>query len=227
MARLYLFAEGQTEQTFADEILCPHLANFGVYLIPAILVAHARRKGRTQRGGVTAYAPIRDDIQRMMRGDKSEDVYFTTMLDLYALPKEFPGMADAEQLRPAPDKRVAALEQTFAEDIADRRFVPYIQLHEYEALLFADPAKFGSIYTRRGEAIAKLIAIAAAHESPEQINDGRETAPGKRIIAVLPEYKGAKPVAGPLVAAEIGLPTLREKCPHFASWVSRLEQLGG
>jgi hypothetical protein len=28
------------------------------------------------------------------------------------------------------------------------------------------------------------------------------------------------------VLAKIGIPTLRERCPHFASWLARLEALG-
>ena len=50
MPRLYLFAEGQTEQTFADTVLKPHLANVGVYLHPAVLIAHAKKKGKVHRG---------------------------------------------------------------------------------------------------------------------------------------------------------------------------------
>ena len=51
MARLYLFAEGLTEQTFADTVLKPHLANFGVYMQKPTLIAHSRKKGRIHRGG--------------------------------------------------------------------------------------------------------------------------------------------------------------------------------
>ena len=227
MARLYLFAEGQTEQTFADIVLCPHLANFGVYLTNIILIAHARKKGKVHRGGGRAYQPMRDDIERMMRSDNSADVYFTTMIDLYAIAGDFPGRAESEKLRSTPNKRVEALEQAFADDLEDRRFLPYLQLYEYEAILFAEPAKFRVLYTQHEDAIAKMEAIAAQHDTPERINDGRETAPSKRIIAALPEYDGAKPVAGPLIAAEIGLDTIRVKCPHFHGWLSRLEQLGG
>jgi len=55
MARLYLFAEGQTELTFADTVLKPHLAYLGVYLHPPVLVAHAKKKGKIHRGGGRKY----------------------------------------------------------------------------------------------------------------------------------------------------------------------------
>lgn len=52
MVRLHLFVEGQTEQTFADKVLRPHLANFEVYMDKPVLIAHARKKGRIHRGAV-------------------------------------------------------------------------------------------------------------------------------------------------------------------------------
>jgi len=136
MPRLYLFAEGPTELTFADTVLKPHLAKLGVYLHPPVLIAHAKKKGRPHRGGGRKYLPMKNDILRFLAQEKGGDVFFTTMIDLYAIHAKFPGLAEAEQLRHLPDKRVEALEQAFANDIGDRRFVPYIQLHEYEAYLF-------------------------------------------------------------------------------------------
>ena len=118
------------------------------------------------------------------------------------------------------------MERAFASDINDRRFVPYIQLHEYEAYLFSDPAQFGFFYPHHERELASLKAIADAHVTPELINDGPDTAPSKRIIAAFPDYKGAKSVIGPSVAELIGLEVIRDKCPHFTAWLARLEQLG-
>lgn len=82
MARLYLFAEGETERTFADLLLKPHLASRGVYLHRPVLIAHARRRGRAHRGGGRNYEPMKDDILRFLAQDKGADVFFTTMIDL-------------------------------------------------------------------------------------------------------------------------------------------------
>src|SRR3954449_5586386 len=110
MSRLYLFAEGLTELTFADTVLKPHLSSAGVYLHPPVLIAHARKKGKVHRGGGGKYLPMKNDILRFLAQEKGGDVFFTTMLDLYAIPAEFPGLAEGEKLRHAPDKRVEALE---------------------------------------------------------------------------------------------------------------------
>jgi Domain of unknown function (DUF4276) len=120
---------------------------------------------------------------------------------------------------------VEALEEAFAKDIADRRFVPHIQLHEYETLLFADPEAFAISFDDCGAAIAGLDKCAVSFPSIEHIDDGKTTAPSKRIIALLPEYEHRKTDAGPDIAELIGLQTIRRRCPHFHKWISRLEKL--
>lgn len=225
MARLYLFAEGQTEQTFADNVLKPHLAQHGVFMQNSMLIAHARDRGKVRRGGGRRYLPMKNDILRKLAQEKGADVFFTTMIDLYAIHAQFPGLDEAENLRHLPYQRVELLERHFAQDIGDPRFVPYIQLHEFEAYLFADPTWFEYFYDHHAGEIAALQAIADSEDSPELINDGQHSAPSKRIIAHLPDYEGAKPLVGPQVAELIGLAVIRSKCPHFSAWLSRLEQL--
>jgi hypothetical protein len=226
MSRIYLFAEGQTEQTFADALLKPHLANLAVYLHPPVLIAHARKRHRAHRGGGRKYLPMKNDILRFLAQEKGADVFFTTMIDLYALHAEFPGLADAEKLRHMPARRVEFSEQAFAKDIGDGRFVPYIQLHEYEAYLFSDPTWFGYFYDHHERQVAALKAVADEYETPELIDDGQHSAPSKRIVTQFPNYEDVKSVVGPGVAELIGLSEIRRKCPHFAAWLSQLENLG-
>ena len=88
------------------------------------------------RGGGRNYTAMKNDILRFLRQEKDRDVFFTTMIDLYALPVDFPGRTEAESLRHVPYERVSKLEQCFAEDVEDRRsvpsrFIPHIQLHEF------------------------------------------------------------------------------------------------
>jgi hypothetical protein len=171
---------------------------------------------------------MKNDIIRFLKQEKkSGDVYFTTMIDLYSIHREIPGLAESERYRDNPLERVNFLEQQFAADIQDARFLPYLQLHEFEAYLFADPTWFSYFYDNQEAAITTLIEIANSHSSPEFINDGPTTAPSKRIIANLPEYKYDKVIVGAGVGELIGLPAIRAKCPHFAAWLNRLEQLGG
>ena len=226
MARLHFFVEGQTEQTFADTVLSPHLEKFDVYMSPSVLIAHAFKKHRFHRGGGRNYSAMKKDIDRRLKEDKRPDVFFTTMIDLYAIPPEFPKLSESEALRHEPDRRVAFLEAAFEEDIGDRRFIPYIQLHEFEALLFVDVNLFARFFENPVEPeIARLQDLADKYNSPESINDGPETAPSKRIIQELPRYEKRKTTIGPQLAEMIGLAAIRAKCLHFNSWLTRLEGL--
>ncbi|MBO9999950.1 MAG: DUF4276 family protein [Cyanobacteria bacterium SID2] len=223
MVRLYLFVEGQTELTFADTLLKPHLAQYGVFMHSPRLIAHARKKGRVHRGEFVNYIPMKNDILRSLQENKNSDVFFTTMLDLFRMPPEFPGFDQSTSKQNQPFDRVEFLEECFAEDIGDRRFIPYIQLHEYEACLFFDPTGFEYFYPKHDREIEALKTIASQYETPEFINDGQETSPSQRIIEQFPNYK--KRLYGSDLAELIGLPVIRQKCPHFDSWLSRLESL--
>jgi hypothetical protein len=230
MTRLYVFAEGQTEQTYGDIVLKRHLAAFGVYVQGPVLIAHSRRRGVVHRGGGRHYTAMKEDILRLLKQESGADVFFTTMIDLYALPSDFPGTVEAKKHRRSPYDRVAKLEECFAADVVDplgrsSRFIPYIQLHEFEALLFCRPEMFSIYFDNCSEQIQSLIAIAKQETSPELINDGEQTAPSKRIIGVFPDYDGAKTTAGVQIAKEIGIETVRNCCPHFDQWLKRLESL--
>ncbi len=225
MARLYMFAEGPTEQVFSTTLLAPHLANAGVFLQAAVLIAHARRRRVVHRGGGRNYLAMKNDILRFLAQERGADVFFTTMIDLYAISAHFPQLEESRKLSHLPQKRVEFLEQAFGNDIGDQRFIPHIQIHEYEAYLFSDPDCFLDFYPRAPKGIEALKVIAGAYETPELINDGQHTAPSKRITECFPDYEGAKPTVGTQVAQCIGLQKIRDKCPHFNSWLSRLEQL--
>jgi hypothetical protein len=174
------------------------------------------------RGGLPDYGKARRDLERWMAEDSG--AVFTTMFDLYALPADFPGYEEARRL-PNPYERVAFLERALAADVGGHRVIPYFQLHEFEALLFCDPQKFDREYLEHEQQIARLVAIAEAHDSPELIDDGPETAPSKRIVEHIPEYAFQKASRGPLIAQRIGIERMRGRCPHFAEWLGRLESL--
>lgn len=186
----------------------------------------SRRHYKEFRGGMTNYAKAKEDILRWLKEEQNNaDMAFTTMFDYYALPDDFPGYEEASR-ELDPYAKVAVIEKTFAEDINDCRFIPYIQLHEFETLLFADPQKFEIEYFDKPEGIEQLCKIASAFENPELINQGKETAPSKRIIKIYNDYEANKPVVGSMIAHEIGIDTLKRTCTHFNEWMDKLEKLG-
>ena len=145
------------------------------------------------------------------------------MFNLYALPNNFPGYDEAKAKNDRYE-RVKILEERLAKDISDPRFIPYIQLHEFEALILAAPQQLDWEYLEHAAPIRRLITMVGT-QNPELINDGPDTAPSKRILKEIPEYD--KATAGPAVAEKIGLPTLRAKCRHFDEWLTYMENLNG
>ena len=144
--------------------------------------------------------------------------------DLYGLPSDFPGYGDARGTSD-PYEKARILEAALRDNIGDWRFIPYLQLHEYEALLFSEPEQLVAQFTDRQSEINNLRAVADQAGNPELINESPDSAPSKRIIAEIPEYGGRKASAGPIVAERIGLGNLRAKCRHFSEWIDRLEGL--
>jgi len=213
MTRIKLLVEGQTEEVFVRELLQPHYARMGLYMTPIIVNTSPGYKG-----GMTSYAKVKPQIKRLCLQDP--EAWITTMFDLYALPTDFPGKATA--LQGSGQQKAQFLEQRLATDIALRNFLPYLQVHEFEALLFSQAEKF-SEGVDNANAVASLVSIAKAHASPEDINDSPQTAPSKRVLAAMPSYQ--KTFHGPLIACEIGLDVMRGACPHFNDWLISLENL--
>jgi uncharacterized protein DUF4276/AAA domain-containing protein len=214
---------GAGKSNLISFVLAYHFGEHNV-TVDVRAVETSRHRGRIHRGGFLDYQRANRDLERWMREDRNDDAFFTTMFDLYALPENFPCYAEARHLPPL--TRVTALETAFHAEIEHLRFIPYIQLHEFEALLLADPEKFDWAFIEHENSIRQLIQLVSTFESPELIDDDPITAPSKRIIRLIPEYAGQKSSAGPLIAAKIGLPGIRAKCPHFDSRLQRIEALG-
>ncbi len=161
----------------------------------------------------------------MIRQHKHADTRFTTMFDLYALYSGFPGWEEAEKQRHIPQERVLTLERAFAADVGDQRFIPHIQLYEFETILLCDPSHFALVYEKADDGIAVLRAAVAVARSPELVNDGEATAPSKRIIAQFAQYERQKTTVGVELAECVGLERTRSRCPHFDRWLTTLESL--
>lgn len=217
--RLNFLVEGQTEEAFVKMQLKPHLDNRGISTKVQLV-----KTSRDGRGGLGSYKKqVRKDITVWMGEEAGDDIYFTTMFDLFRLPKDFPGYSGARAVH-NPQERAAALEAAMGEDIGDHRLLPYIQVYEFEALVLADPMELWLEYPEDEAGVRRLDDMVNRFPSPEMINDGPETAPSKRIEKEIRTY--SKKFSGPTITKAIGLPKLRNKCPHFGAWIHRLESLG-
>jgi hypothetical protein len=222
-----MHVEGQTEETFVNEVLRPHLCAVGYTNVSARLLGNARQ--RDHRGGICSWAAVRKDIANHLKHDRA--CLATTIVDFYGLPKsgqnQWPGR-DIASSAPFADRPVL-VENALAADIAEaigetsppkRRFVPFVVMHEFEGLLFSDCTRFAE-GIGRSDLAADFQRIRNQFASPEEINDSPETAPSKRVERLVPGYQ--KPLHGVLAAIEIGLDAIRTACPHRDGWLHRLE----
>ncbi len=219
MTRLMVLAEGQTEQTFCEELLWPTLKGYGDKRVTK-LDPSGSQASRSARGGhAHRFRIIERDLQRVLRG--GFDVV-TTMIDLYHLPEDFPGLGEAARI-PDPIERARHLEAALHAHMgAPKQLVPNLLVHELEALLFASPEVLERTAYLVPAVRAEMAAVARAFPTPEHI-DGNEP-PGKRLELRTRSYGGAyaKPLQGNLIALEVGLEAMRARCQHFDAWVTEL-----
>ena len=217
MTRVRIIVEGQTEEAFVTGILADHFLPQGIDLVPILL-------GKT--GGHPTYARVRKDILLHLRAETS--AYCTTFLDFYGLGDGFPGTPVPPGL--STSEKAAHIESAISADISqlissyrpDRRFVPYIQMHEFEGLLFSDPASLAR-GIHRPDLKDQFQQIRSLFETPEDINDAKDSAPSKRLLALHPSYN--KVLHGTQAAQSTGLNKILAACPHFRDWVGRLKSL--
>lgn len=226
MARLIIHVEGVTEEEFVNAVLAPHLLTHGWEKVAACRIGRAR--SRAKRHGIKSWDVTREGVMHHLKSDSGCCV--TTMVDYYALPQSgdraWPGR-EAAGNQPFPLK-ASTVENALRADLCaemgvnfnPNRFIPFVMMHEFEGMLFSDCECFGK-GIGRSDLVAQFQAIRNQFTSPEEINDSPETAPSKRVIALVPGYQ--KPFLGPLAAMEIGLEAIRRECPHFNDWLTSLE----
>ena len=197
MVRLAISIEGSTEERFIKMVLAPHLQKRRIHVTPISL-----------DGGITI-GRIRKELNPLA---SSFDVV-TTLYDFYG----FQGKSA--------DENKVSLEEKIKNSVSNKlqgKVIPYIQMYEFEGLLFASPRAIEDNIEQIGLADWAKEILRQFGNDPERINDSPQTAPSKRLLSRT-DY--IKTVHGPNIAKDIGLDTLREKCTGFGEWLSRLETL--
>jgi hypothetical protein len=215
--RLGISVEGQTEERFVKTVLMQHLQGFGVYATPVPVATSRSADGTKARGGGINIDRVGNEIGRLLRG--FSDGYVTTLYDFYGFEDKRPGDA-VEHLEARIAARVGSPE----------RLISYVQLHEFESLLLSDAA-VAADYFQASKLVALITQAVSRAGTPEQVNDGHQTAPSKRLEAWTRDHsprlqrysKATKTRHGPQLAARLTLPVIRRACPRFDAWIGRLE----
>jgi hypothetical protein len=221
---IHIIVEGPTEQTFVRDVLAPQIAVKGIYLHP-VLIGKPGHKG----GNIRFDRAMRD-IGNFLR--QRGDIYVTTMFDYFGIDSEWPGKEEvrrrirtgaalsasckAEILEIATHKNIV---ENFGND-SESRFIPYIGMHEFEALLFSD----ANILAEKTDTdVSHIRGILEEYHNPEEINDDPAKAPSKRLKALNKGYR--KIAMGKAVSEAMGIQAIRRKCPHFDNWLTKLEDI--
>jgi len=221
MIKVIVVSERLTEQVFVRELLAPAL-----WYREIDVQARLIRTSPTARGGSLSRDRVLDYLRRTLH--EKPFAYVTTFFDLYGLESDFPGVSSAVRI-PDPLARATRVEtELTTETVAlagcrPERFFPHIQPYEFEALLFADISRLPEISSEWTAFVEMLEGVRKEVQSPEYINDGKETHPSAHLQKLHPRYE--KVLNGVTLAKRIGLDRIREECAHFAKWLGRIEEL--
>ena len=211
MKYVYIYCEGQTEESFVNDVLYPYFSRMDIYVTPII---HKTKRTPTKafKGGVSRYAPIKDELIKLCQ---DSNCIVTTMFDYYAMPDDTPSI-DHQDIDIY--KRIDFIENAVNEDIGCKNLLFNLVLHEFEALLFSEPQAFEHI--ANDKVVRQLQAIRNSVDTPEHINNSAATAPSKRIQNVVNGY--SKVSQGIIVAKYIGIDKMMSECKHFSAWIDKI-----
>ncbi len=215
MKRLIIIVEGQTEEEFVNISLRNYFKEKGLYSISAIKI----QTSKGYKGGFLKYAHLKKDLQKILR---EPNVVVSTFLDFFRIPVSVPNYHEMDNY-PSIDNKIDILLTGMSDDINNAYFIPYIQKHEFEALLFSSNEGFEEMYDNP-RVFEATRAIIEQYDNPEDINNRPNTAPSKRLINIFAENgeKYDKVVEGNLIAETIGIDVIIEKCPRFKNWLDIL-----
>lgn len=213
MRGLYILSEGQTEEQFINEVLSHYFIARGIYDIRPILM----ETSSGHKGGALSFQRYKNNAMNLLK--RENDIIVTSLIDYFRLETNFPQFDNALKIGNK-FERVTALEQAIRNNIDHPRMVPYIQLHEFEGLLFSSNLGFDYIPDIPEENRVLLNNAVYEHENPELLNDGAETAPSKRLGKLIPGYE--KTFHGPIIGDVITVEIIMGRCVRFRNWIDNL-----
>lgn len=210
-----ILVEGQTEEIFVRDVLAPYLMQHEVFPTAKLATTKRVKSGKDFKGGINSYQRVKLDINNLLK-DKNAKMT-TTMIDYYGLPNDFPKYD--QQPSGSLYEKVEFLEQAMFDDIGSHRFLPYLSTHEFEALLFVSTSNIATAFPDSDKQ-AELDTIKNRYDNPEYIN--LDNPPAKRLAQLYSGY--AKTFHSALIASEIGINDIRNECPHFDQWITKIVQ---
>ena len=214
MKRVIIVCEGETEKEFCKNVLAPHLIRQNIFIQAPLI--------KRSMGGIVRWSILKKEIETHLL---APNVIVTTLIDYYGLYQKynFPRWDKGERIIDK-NSRMDFLENAMKADVQDNvrhRFIPYLQLHEFEGLLFNDIQLFyDQVPKAELVGVTELERTFADYDNPEMINNNRDTSPSHRLKRIIKGYN--KPLYGHYFAEAIGINKIRAKSPRFNMWVNEI-----
>lgn len=215
MKKLIIICEGNTEFQFCRDVLKPYFAPKDIDVEFRLIAKSA--------GGIVKWDFLKSDIENYLTAES--DVYVTTFIDLYGIQShhKFPQF----NTKAANNQEIVANMETGMKNDVNKalaiRFIPYIQLHEFESLVFCSLDVLKTKFMPNEADFAELEKIINYYVTPEDINNSPVTAPSKRLEKNISVY--SKKLCSVSITKDIGMNEMKNKCPHFRSWIEQLEKI--
>lgn len=212
MKRVVFIVEGDTEISFIQRCVIPYLYNkkFSNSMNAQKMLTNRKLN---KKGGNVGFEYLKNDICRIAA---TKNVLITTLLDFFRLPNDYPQYTTDSH-------RLSDIENAISEKVSDvidhSCFLPYIQRHEIESLMYTNMDGF-NIVVDDDKSLKELQQIINQYPNPEDINGGRETAPSKRLMKIFPYDKTND---GEMILDALEIDDIRAKCPRFDAWMNQLE----
>ncbi len=214
MKRVIIICEGQTEREFCEKLLAHYLFQESIHIQAPLI--------KKSRGGIVQWDVLKKEIENHL---SEPNVIVSTLIDYYGLNSKlnFPKWEEAKSVIDK-NARMDFLESSMADEINEvmkHRFIPYLQLHEFEGLLFNDIQIFYN-QVPKDDLVGheELIQTFTQFSNPEFINDNKDTSPSHRLSRIIKGYN--KPLYGHYLAEAIGINKIRQKSPRFDNWVHKI-----
>ena len=155
MIRLAISVEGETGEAFVNNILRDHLLTRSVDSIPVLL-----------NGNVTVERLASEMAKLVWNFD-----HVTSLVDFYGFRDK--GNVTRRELEQTIFKTI---DRDIGRNWDQSRASPYVQQYEFEGLLFSNVTAFASAINLPNQSVAELRNIRSHFQTPEDINDDRDTA---------------------------------------------------
>jgi hypothetical protein len=220
MYNIFLIVEGDTEESFYKNVFQEHYKGRIVFSVTKMPSKRNLYK-RDGKGGRVSYQTFLDSMKRYLSSaTHCQKIIF--IYDYYGLDKTFKDHFNGSEN--TLDLKIESIKKRLESAVANHKFSIFLQVHEFEALLFSNPEVIANHFNDPIKVGKLTQQLEAVNYNPELINDNIKTAPSKRLIELFPQFEYGKTSDGVIIASKIGIQKMKEMCPHFRNFCESLEK---